>query len=263
MTRIDLSTREWHELIKPVIPHTAADKDFPYLAHIRLDATPPWHLHAVASDRYTLATETIRVDDGTDGVQAMHITKADAAASLAMFRYSKDDNPALRLTIDTAPVLSDAAALFSVDHLALTITAPDGTKLVMRDRRDPYTDHLAPWRGLLRAAMARATAASPAMSLMAGQFARWAGAARPGELITALAGRTGQDSRCEPVVVLAGDHFAGLWIPQAYPAEPAKLLAESPLWGLLECEDEDGYGPAPFGSPDDPELDDDEAGDDE
>ena len=56
MTRIDMTTREWHELIRPVISHAIADKDFPWLDVVRLELGES-ALYAVATDRYTLAAE--------------------------------------------------------------------------------------------------------------------------------------------------------------------------------------------------------------
>jgi len=53
LTRIDLSTREWHELVRPVLPHILADADLPELSDIRLEAADRT-ICAVATDRYTL-----------------------------------------------------------------------------------------------------------------------------------------------------------------------------------------------------------------
>jgi hypothetical protein len=56
VTRIDLTTREWHELIKPVIPHASTDPDERELAVIRVEGADR-AFYAVATDRRTLAAE--------------------------------------------------------------------------------------------------------------------------------------------------------------------------------------------------------------
>lgn len=56
MTRIDLTTRELHDLITPVLPHTGTDPDVPELALIRLEVRAQV-LYAIATDRYTFAGE--------------------------------------------------------------------------------------------------------------------------------------------------------------------------------------------------------------
>ena len=37
MTRLNMTTREWHELIKPVISHASGDKELPELDVVRLE----------------------------------------------------------------------------------------------------------------------------------------------------------------------------------------------------------------------------------
>src|SRR5260370_9687467 len=56
VTRIDMTTREWHELITPVLPHASTGKDDPQLSAIRIEIAER-AIFAVATDRYTLAAE--------------------------------------------------------------------------------------------------------------------------------------------------------------------------------------------------------------
>src|SRR6266699_3262479 len=98
MTRIDMTTREWHELIKPVMPHTINDKDFPELDVIRLELGET-ALYAVATDRYTLAAE--RWPLAGPGLispgrrEVVHLAAREVAASLKLFTHSKAEDPLL------------------------------------------------------------------------------------------------------------------------------------------------------------------------
>src|SRR5260221_11157121 len=121
MTRIDLSTREWHELIKPVIPHALKDADYPQLEVVRIEAAER-AVYAIATDRYTLGAERHELPERLWEIPApVHMRLAEASASLKLFPYSKDFDPPLRLTIDKAPVpVAVAGHQTAIDHLALT-----------------------------------------------------------------------------------------------------------------------------------------------
>src|SRR5258708_1691007 len=56
MTRVDLRTSEWHDLITPVLPHASTDKDDPLLQVVRVEIEAR-EIIAVATDRTTLAAE--------------------------------------------------------------------------------------------------------------------------------------------------------------------------------------------------------------
>ena len=58
MTRVDLRTSEWHDLITPVLPHASTDKDDPLLQVVRLEIEAR-EIIAVATDRTTLAAERL------------------------------------------------------------------------------------------------------------------------------------------------------------------------------------------------------------
>lgn len=231
--RIDLQTRQWHELVRPVMPHAAKDKDAPELAMIRLEVTPRV-VYAVATDRYTLGVERLPMGEVTDVDQApVTLRLADADASLRLFPYGKDEDPKLQLTIDTVPVpIGMVGRTVSVDHLALTIESEDGTRLRLHDVRIPDRDPRAAWRKTITRAIGRALpAAAPALTINAAQLGRWAAAVRHGERLAVFTG-TKHD---EMLLVLVEHHFAGLWQPQNYLEGGAKMLAESP-W-RLELED--------------------------
>src|SRR5216110_1106202 len=54
--RIDMTSRDWHELVRPVLPHAFVTKDWPELSHVRIELGDK-ALYAVASDKYTLGAE--------------------------------------------------------------------------------------------------------------------------------------------------------------------------------------------------------------
>lgn len=225
MTRLDMTAREWHDLITPVLPH-AAGKDDPVLDVIRLEAAGQL-LHAVATDGQTLGAERHVLDsrDGPDGPERMviHVARADAAASLKLFGYSKDEDPQLELRVDEVPVPLDNAGGHRT--LGLRIDAPDGTRLVLLDRRDPGHDPLGSWRKVIETALARdLPQAAPALVLKAAHLPRWAKAVRKGERMAVY---TGGDEG-SPVLVLVEHHFAGIWKPIAYLDGAGPMLAESP-----------------------------------
>jgi hypothetical protein len=226
MTRIDMATREWHSLIGPVLPHALNDKEEPHLSVVRIEPGEQV-ICAVATDRYTLAAERWRLPPGQylpDVPGPVHIRAADAAASLKLFTFSKDEDPRLKVTIDQAPVpVSVAGNPAVINHQAMTIESDDGTSLVLHDQRDPSQDPLAKWRQRLAVMWVRPLAATPALSLDSAHLAKWGKSVRKGERLTIY---TGQDGA--PLLVLVEDHFAGMWMQVRYLDGPEKILADSP-----------------------------------
>lgn len=228
MARIDMTTREWHNLLTPVLPHASTDKDEPHLAVIRLDFAPN-AIYAVATDRYTLAAER-HLLPGVEYLSAfepppVHLRATEAAASLRLFPYSKDDDPPLRVTIDTVPVPVQAAGRpVNVSRYAVTLESPDGTRLALHDHRDPTADPLGGWRRTLAGLFARPLAVNaPALSLAALHLGKWAKAARPGERLGMYPGDDGG-----PILVLVEDRFAAAWTQVKYLQGEAKFRSESP-----------------------------------
>lgn len=225
MTRIAITTREWHELIRPVMPHTINDKDFPELDVIRLELGGT-ALYAVATDRYTLAAERwpLAPEDRHGGAgQVVHLAAREVAASLKLFTHSKDEDPPLSLIIDMAPMSVTAVGQHvSISRLAVALQqAGDGTRLVLHDMRDPSRDPLGEWRKNLRTVLSRPPGRSlDGLDLYAGMLARWTAAARKGERLTMYTGPKPGD----PVLVIVEDHFAGLWAIPQYLDGPGKLL---------------------------------------
>ena len=221
MTRIDMTTREWHELIRPVISHASTDAELPELAVVRLELAE-FAAYAVATDRYTLAAERRRHDGAVPWApeQPVHLAAREAAATLKLFTHGKDHDPPLRITVDTAPVaVTVVGQSRSVNRLAVTIASDDGTRLVLHDVRDPSRDPLAAWRKMISGAMTRPQGrALDGLDLLACQLARWSSAVSKGERLTIYSGPKPGD----PLLVTVEQHFAGLASVQQYLDAPGK-----------------------------------------
>lgn len=227
--RTDMTTSEWHKLIKPVIGHAGVDKETPERNVIRIESGAH-SLYAVAGDGRTLAAER-RHDLNVFDAGPVHVRAGEAKASLGLFPFSKDEDPMLRVVIDTVPVAIAAVGLpRSVSALAVTVQRDDGTRLVMHDHRDPDRDPLGGWRKIIFGALTRQTGRPlNGLDLRADVLARWASAARGGERLCLYTGpETG-----DPLLVTVEDHFAGVWAIPQYLDAPGKRLRESPWLGEL------------------------------
>jgi hypothetical protein len=225
VTRIDMTAREWHGLIRPVLPHASTDKEHPALGVVRLELAAR-AVYAVATDRYTLAAERWPYDTGQDTPLRVHLSLQDARASLALFRYSKDDDPPLRVIVDTEPVsVTIVGQSRAVSHPRVTIEADDGTRAVFRDVRDPSRDPLAGWRKSIHEAMTRPDGRElDGLDVLGGSLARFASAARKGERLTVWTGPEPGD----PVLFCVEEHFAGLLSVQQYLDMPGRRRDDLP-----------------------------------
>jgi hypothetical protein len=229
MTRLNMTTREWHELIKPVISHASGDKELPELDVVRLELGES-ALYAAATDRYTLAAERWPLppeDCGNGTGLTVHLSAREVSASLRLFTHNKDEDPLLTVIIDTAAVpISVVGQSRSLNRLAVTVQqVGDGTRLMLHDERDPSRDPLGGWRKMVRAAMIRpAGRALDGLDLSAGLLARWTSAARKGERLTLYTGPEPGD----PLLVTVEKHFAGVWAIPQYLDAPGKTLSDLP-----------------------------------
>jgi hypothetical protein len=225
MTRIDLTTRDLHALIAPVLPHTLADPDFPRLGDIRVEVLDGV-VYAVATDRVTLAATRHKPDGHADDV-TIHLGRDDAANMLRLFKPVKDEDPRLTVTIDQVTVAVHPAGLHGVMSLGFRVDGEDGTRLVLHDRRNPLEVHdLDSWRKWLGKVIHRATRpAAPALLLSPAFLARWSKAGHRGERLTVLIGAKPDD----PVLIVCEDHFAGMWQPAGHlDGDAARALDGSP-----------------------------------
>lgn len=236
--RIDMTTREWHELLKPVLPHTLKDPDFPELAHVRIEVGAR-SVYAVATDRYSIAAERRPLDraDRDSPMPPVHVQAPDVAASLKLFTYSKNDDPDLAVTVDTVIIPSEIMGRdASYSSMAVTITSDTGSKMVMHDRRMPHRDPLQDWKRHISAALERAQGGTPAgLDLNADQLGRWSAAVRAGERLTMWTG----PERKSPILITVDEHFAGVWMPYVWgdteagaPCAPSALPWSAELSGV-------------------------------
>lgn len=218
MTRIDMTTREWHELIKPVLPHASTDAEVPEINVVRIEGCGGV-VYAVATDRYTLGASRL-VLDSPSGDFVVSIDRADAAAMLKLFAFGKDHDPRLRIIIDTVNVPMDRGP--DLRTLGLTIESEEGTRLILHDRPGA----LSGWRKTLSGVIFRELGpAASRLHLMPQQLGRWSAASRKGERLTVIAG----PDPGAAVLVLAEDHFAGAWMPANHiDGESEDLLEKSP-----------------------------------
>ncbi|MGH3220032.1 MAG: hypothetical protein ACRDPY_15230 [Streptosporangiaceae bacterium] len=228
MTRLDMTTREWHQLIKAVLPHASTDKDTPTLGAVRLEVGDT-ALYAVATDRYTLAAERwpLPAADQFRPARAVHLDAKELAASLKLFTFSNDEDPLLTVVIDEAPIpVAIVGQTQTLMHLAVTVQqVGEGTRLVMHDERDPSRDALAGWRKTLHQAVTRARGRDlDGMDLHPKMLARWAAAVRKGERLTVYSGPKAND----PLLVTVEQHFAGLWVTSQYLEGPGKARSALP-----------------------------------
>lgn len=226
MTRIDMTARDWHALIKPVLPHASTDKEFPSLGVVRLELAEH-AVYAVATDRYTLAAErwTDETYDATEQTK-VHLSLQDAKASLQLFPFSKDHDPLLRVIVDYSPrsviVLGQPR---SIAQLTVTIEAEDRTRVAFHDVRDPSRDPLAGWRKSIHEAMTRPAGRElDGLDVLGGSMARFAAAARKGERLTVYTGPEPGDS----ILFCVEEHFAGLLAVQQYLDGPGRRRDDLP-----------------------------------
>jgi hypothetical protein len=220
MTSIQVKTSELHDLLTPVLPHTGDGKGMPALSAIRLEVRANV-AYAVATDRYTMAITRHTLDQPTPDT-TIAIGKTDASAMLKLFKFGRNDNPDLQLTVGK---IEAETVLDPADKPALTVTAKDGATLVLHGREDA----LSTWRTIVAKLVHRAPkTASPSLALSGMYLSRWTKAIRKGGQLEVFLGADATD----PVVIRAGDSFIGVWAAcSRRDSSGGDLLADSP-WGV-------------------------------
>jgi hypothetical protein len=223
VTRIDLTTRDLHGLIAPVLPHVSTDPELPLLNALHIEISGGV-LYCAATDRFTLAVTRHLLDDVADDVTIL-VDRADAAAMLKLFTFTKDDDPELTIIIDQVTVPAGAK---SYKALAWRVDASDGTRLVLHDRSVAGVERpMKNWRALVGAALHRPQKpASPTLILTPSFLPRWAKAAGKGERLTAFIGPEPTD----PILVTVEQHFVGLWMPVNHLDADGRDLLEGNPW---------------------------------
>ncbi|MEV0616122.1 hypothetical protein AB0I81_22605 [Nonomuraea sp. NPDC050404] len=220
MTRIDLTTRDLHQLIAPVLPHACTSADLPELNAVRLE-TSGTTMHAVATDRTTMAATRQPVGFTDDVV--IHIDRTDAAALLKLFTFTKEEDPDLTLILDQVSV---PVGNTSLSALALRIDSQDGTRLVLHDRRIPgQPTALDGWRKVIGKILHRQqTVGAPAILLSPATLPRWSKAAGKGERLSVFCGPDPSDA----LLIAVEQHFIGVWTPAGHLDAGGDLLEDNP-----------------------------------
>lgn len=234
MTRIDVTTREWHELIKPVLPHASTDAEVPEINVVRIEGRGRV-CYAVATDRYALAASRHVLDSPAEDF-VITIDRTDAAAMLRVFTHGKDRDPRLRVTIDTVTAAASGPGP-ELRTLGLIVESEEGTRLVLHGRAGA----LSGWRKNLAEQLYRDLGpAASRLLLTPGQLGRWSAASRKGERLTLFPG----PDPGAPILILAEDHFAGVWMPASHiDGDSDELLTATP-WRAELAE----YAPEPAGT---------------
>ncbi|GAA3223062.1 hypothetical protein [Actinocorallia longicatena] len=222
MTRFDITARGLHRLVAPVLPHASTDPEMPAYNAVRIESPGGEVVNAIATDRVTLAATRLQVDH----IAPFGITvdREDLAAGLKVFKFTKDDNPDLKVVVDEQPVPVKHEGLHA---LALRIDAPDGTRLMLYDKTLPWVQPFKSWRKVVGNLIHRGVApASPAQILSPSHMTRWAKAAARGERLSVFIGPQPGDS----ILVLVEDWFVGVWAPGTpqLDADASMLLTASP-----------------------------------
>lgn len=185
MSLTSLTAYQLAELLRRVDPHVGRDSGSGAIEGVHLDYDGQ-HLHAVATDRYTLAVARERAV-GTAPAWKLTISAQEWTDNVAALRAWADAHPG-----------GDHVHL-SAGTEGLTVTSSRG-KLVMEASSGYFPD----WRGLIRTALHYDPTESPWSGFQSKLLARWQSA---GERIT-----TWQAAFDKPVVVYA-TNFVGLQMP--------------------------------------------------
>lgn len=199
---IELTTRQFRNLVEPVMPLAGNDDMLPVLTTllIRANATT---ITATATDRFRVGISRIPNTGATDtlpaaGVEFM-IRTADVKRVLTVFKGSRYDDPALNFTYypagtDSAPVVevNSQAGFDGLAGATLRLTVPDG--------EFPKVNQI--FTELLEDTDARVDS----FGVNAAFLADFKAAVRDGHPLTV---RPGANDR-KGVIVACGDHFIGV-----------------------------------------------------
>jgi hypothetical protein len=209
VTRIDLTTRELHALIQPVLPHASTSADDPHLSVVHLQ-TRDQVLYAIATDRLTLGAARHPLEEFAEDFD-ITLDRNDLAVALRLFTFTKDEDPKLSLLIDKHPRPVGRDRI--INALGLRIDGEDGTRLILHDCSFIDQKPFAAWRELVGKVLHRATLpATPAVLLAPALLPRWAKAAGKGERLTVFVG----PEQGDPVLFVVENHFIGVWKPTSH-----------------------------------------------
>jgi hypothetical protein len=193
MTRITMPASAFHQLLAPVLPHTATGLDNAPFHNVQIDVREG-RVYFAGTDKRSLAVTRHPaefVSDPTAG--QITISRVDALGLLNMFVTNKLSDPQLTLTLDEDE---------------LRVAADEGADVGVPAA--PYEPKFPNWRDALGRLFHRPQLpAASAVLLQPDLMARFAKVGKTHRL-RFLAGPAAID----PILVLADDgHFAGVWRP--------------------------------------------------
>ncbi|MFJ2630917.1 hypothetical protein ACIO6U_02995 [Streptomyces sp. NPDC087422] len=186
-TTTTLTAYQLSELIRKVEPHIGRHSGYGPIQGIRLDYDGR-HLHAVATDRYTMAVARQRTRSNDPAwAHTLHADQVDALAAW-LKANSADGNPH---NVHLMPGEHDIT--FNGDRGNITLPAMGG----------PYPE----WRGIFKKTMATPIGEAPYSRITAKLLGRWAAA---GEQVS-----TWHAVASQPIIIV-GNGFLGLQMPARF-----------------------------------------------
>lgn len=177
------------DLFRKVDPHIGRDMGYGPIQGVRLD-NDGRHLHAVATDRYTLAAARIKSDDRQPWAATIKASSHDnqlAAVTAWLATHDGED----RITLN--PDLDATGNTLTLTSRRSTLTVP------------VYAGHFPDWRGLIRTAKENQSTESPWTGYTSSLLARWEAAGRH---ICAW------QSAFDKPLVITGTDFVGIQMPR-------------------------------------------------
>lgn len=207
-----INAHQLGRLIDKTISHMGSEYVKP-LHGIRLDADATF-LHAVASDRYTIAVARYRLNDDSDHKPFARTIPAQYLRSLREWTSTQDGSFLITITTE------DDRLVFSAPHSNLAILTKDAQQFFN-------------WRGVLRNAVTNTTDdTTPFPALSSGLLARWADT---GDVLRV------HITADEKPVLIFGEDFIGAQMPARYAGvgpvkeqtiEGARSLWDQTLYGV-------------------------------
>lgn len=195
-----LTAYQLGELLRKVDPHIGRHSGYGAINGVRLDADGH-HLHAIATDRYTLAVARTRLHN-TDPTWALTISTRDLPALTGWLEVDGENNVHLSPGTDDVTLTSD--------RRKLTIPAHSGE----------FPD----WRGLFRTAMEHEPGETPYSGWQSELLKRWETAGH--EVHTWQPGPT------KPLIVISHE-FLGMQMPTRVKGEPGIAVDHAAWAGSL------------------------------